>query len=189
MTSRSILLLMLVSVWTAWVWPARGEAAGPWRAQVVDAETGQPLEGTVVLAVWFRRVPSLGGWAGGGYHASEEVVTGPDGRFVIQSKWAYTIPLVTRVSGPEFFIFKSGYGAWWHFIDAEASKKFDRGEEILIKLPPLKTRKERLDFLSKASPSGEIPDSPMRKYLEALDQEAVSLGLQPTGRGKTRRDQ
>jgi hypothetical protein len=31
------------------------EAGGSWRGQVVDAETGQPLEGVVVLAMFWLR--------------------------------------------------------------------------------------------------------------------------------------
>src|SRR3990170_3762971 len=59
------------------LWVGIGEAAGPWKAQIVDAETGRPLEGVVVLAVWIRYTASVGGWAGAKYYASEEVVTGP----------------------------------------------------------------------------------------------------------------
>jgi hypothetical protein len=40
--------------------PAAAEAAGPWRAQVVDAETGQPLEGVAVIAVWQRGFSGTG---------------------------------------------------------------------------------------------------------------------------------
>lgn len=156
-----------------------GEAAGPWRAQVVDAETGQLLEGVVVLAIWYRRYTSPGGWAGGGYYDSEEVVTGPDGRFVIQARSTWTLlPFVTTIKGPYFWIFKPGYGAWQRFMEeAPAAKFFEMGEEIVIRLPPLKTQKERLDFLSR--PDGEIPPERMRKYLEALDQERINLGLKP----------
>ena len=182
--------------------PSPGEAAGPWTAQVVNAETGQPLEGVVVLAVWYRRYTSPGGWAGGGYYASEEVVTGPDGRFVIDARATWTLlPFVTIIKGPEFLIFKPGYGRW-RFQGSEAwpldvverpeyvKKAWEQftGEGVVLELAPLKTREERLKALSQASPSGEIPDARMRRYLEALDQEAVSLGLQPTGRGKIGRD-
>ena len=37
--------------------PATGEAAGPWQAQVIDAETGQPLPEVAVIGLWHRRAP------------------------------------------------------------------------------------------------------------------------------------
>ena len=39
----------------------QANVAGPWKAQIVDAETGKPVEGVVVLAVWYRRYTSPGG--------------------------------------------------------------------------------------------------------------------------------
>ena len=59
------------------------EAAGPWQAQVVSAETKQPLEGVVVLAWWTRHVRSFGG-PGEEYRDSQEVLTNKDGRFTIE---------------------------------------------------------------------------------------------------------
>src|SRR5262249_23048450 len=82
---------------------------GPWRGQVVDRETRQPLEGVVVAAVWNKRYGSVGGWAGGGYFASEEVVSGPDGRFTIQSLKKPLLDPFAILEGPEFYIFKGGY--------------------------------------------------------------------------------
>lgn len=200
MLSRLWILPTLFLALSSAVWPA--EAAGPWRAQVVDAETGQPLEGVVVLAVWFKYTASVGGWAAQKYYASEEVVTGPDGRFQIRARWAFTwLPFLTTVKGPEFLIFKPGYGQWrfqgadeWLKLspedrDARVEEAWERfeGKGVTIELRPLKTRQERLESLSR--PSGAIPDDRMPRYLEALDQEAVALGLTPTGRGKVGRKQ
>ncbi len=124
--------------------PGFAEAADEWRAQIVDAETGQPLQGVVILAMWDRCYPSFGGWAGCEDYDAEEVVTGPDGRFVIHSRWTYTIPLVVRVRGPEYVIFKPGYGAW-------RVRREGAGTETVLELPRLKTREERLKFYRSAS--------------------------------------
>jgi len=170
------------------------EAAGPWKAQVVDAETGQLLEGAVVLAIWHRRYTSPGGWAGGGYYASEEVVTGADGHFVIQARSTFTfLPFLTVIKGPEFIIFKPGYGRWrWLGSDAWPQDAYERkrradavreqfmGEGVVIELPPLKTREERI----KGMPSlpGDVPASRMTKLLEVVDRERVFLGFKPLRR-------
>lgn len=187
---RFILLLMFVSPLGWLVWPAQGEAAGPWKAQVVDVETGQPLQGVVVLAVWERRTPGPGHPTIRFYDANE-VLTGPDGHFVVPSRRIWTLLPFTSIEGPKIFIFKSGYGRWrfrgeeeWQKLDVrernlryeEAWRQFE-GEGIVLELPPLKTREERLRFLGHANPL--IPDDKMSRYLEALSQERVSLGLTP----------
>lgn len=184
-------LIFLWIVFLLSMWPLRSEAAGPWKAQIVDAETGKPLERVVVLAVWYRRYTSAGGWAGGGYYNSEEVVTGPDGQFVIQARSTWTlVPFLTAIQGPEFYIFKPGYGQWYF----QGSKEWPRdvieqkqhvkraweqfaGEGVAIELPPLKTRKERSEFLP--SRPSDVPDSNMPRFLEALNQERIFLGLEP----------
>ncbi len=173
-------------------WPsAEANAAGPWKAQIVDADTGKSLDGVVVLAVWYRRYASLGGWAGGGYYDSEEVVSGADGRFVIPSRWTWTfLPFLTVIQGPELYIFKAGYGQWkfqgvedWPYKDAlerelhlkQAWERFT-GKGVILELPPLKTREERVNFLSRP---GDVPAEHMERYLKALDQERINLGLTP----------
>ena len=49
-------------------------AGGPYRGRVIDAETKQPLEGAVVLAVWENKTPGVAGY-GYSYLDSEEVLT------------------------------------------------------------------------------------------------------------------
>lgn len=156
--------------------PLSAEAAGPWRAKVVDAQTGQPLAGVVVLAYWLRLYPSLGGWAGAEFHASEEVVTGADGRFLIHSRWAYTIPLVIKVSGPELKIFKPGYGEW-RLQRSEEGEKFTKGEEVMIEMPPLRTREERLKLYGSIGWAPVVPPERTIRLREALDDERAHLGF------------
>ena len=150
------------------------EAAGPWKDQIVDAETGQPLEGVVVLGYWIKYQASLAGWAGGKYYDSEEVVTGPDGRFVIQSRWTYTIPAFTKVSGPEWVIFKPGYGEWRSRGTGEG---FDQGKEIVIELLPMKTREERLRFYRTLSWAPVVPPERTKSLDAVVKKERAYLGF------------
>ncbi|MGH7768233.1 MAG: hypothetical protein ACREQP_12315, partial [Candidatus Binatia bacterium] len=47
------------------------------------------------------------------YYDSEEVVTGPDGRFVIQPRRSFWFfPPFRPLKAPNFYIFKPGYGEW-----------------------------------------------------------------------------
>src|SRR5918992_4460968 len=61
-------------------------ALGPWKAQVVDADTKQPLPGVVVIAVWKRYWPAPDVVGTFGYVDSEEAVTDTDGRFAIAAR-------------------------------------------------------------------------------------------------------
>lgn len=142
-----------------------------WRAQLVDTETGRPLEGVVVHLAWDRCSPSLGGWAGCVDHDWEEVVTGADGRFAIRFRWTYEIPMVVRVSGPEIKIFKPGYGQWRH----QGPNTEDLSKEMLLGLPPLKTRQERLRFYETPGLTPSVPLEQQRRFREAYEVERSYL--------------
>ena len=162
LTAASLLML------SACAFSTKGEAGLPLKALVVDAETGQPLEGVVVLAYWVRYTASLGGWAGGKLNDSEEAVTGADGRFKIRPRRSYTIPGVTKVTS-EMLIFKPGYGRWRHR---------SAGEDPIVALPPLRTREERLKFYDEIiRPTGTVPPDRMKRLTDAWLEERRYLGL------------
>jgi hypothetical protein len=85
------------------------------RGTTVDAETGQPVEGTVVTAVWdwLDFEPSL---HGSGYHDRgtklhlAESVTDAGGQFTIPA-WGPVVKLVGKLAdvAPRLLVFKSGY--------------------------------------------------------------------------------
>lgn len=165
---------------------------GPWRAQIVDAETKRPLEDVVVLAIWNERFGSVGGLAGGGYFDSEEVVTGADGKFTIRRHKTSFNPFNVIV-GPEFYIFKPSYGRWlfqgakdWPEAAEERSKRVDEawakfnGAGAVLEMPPLRTKEERLRSLDRfALPSGDVPASRFQKLFDTVNDERLHLMLQP----------
>lgn len=164
-------------------------AAGPWKGKVIDAETKEPIEGAVVLAVWDRNYRTPTGGSSYFYEA-KEVLTDKEGRFEIP---AYTpinlLPLISYIEGPFFTIFKPGHGSlpmglWNYFTGAAVEPKemelYGKRYRLatgLVEVPPLKTREERLRLLL-IPPS--IPDDKMSKLIESINKEAISLGLQPT---------
>jgi len=170
-------------------------AGAEFQGTVVAADTGQPLQGVVIFAAWFRRYTGIvHGWVGNDYYASEETVSGPDGKFVLRDHSTWTLlPFITKIDGPQFIIFKAGYGQWdfheartWPSMHAnlweyqarveEAWKRF-RGSGITLELPRLRTREERLKSLPH-SPS-DVPTARMPKLLDSINREAVALGLEP----------
>ena len=182
---------LLIVVLAVFLGPQAVGAAGPWKAQVVDAETGQPLEGVVVLMYWIKYTGGPAGWAGGEFYDAEEVVTGPDGRFVVPSRWGFTLNPFKKVFR-QMVIFKPGYGQWelrdakeWEKLSdweskarrEEAWKQFE-GDGVVMDLPPLKTREERLKFYGsfRGSPT-LVPPERTKQLDEAEDAERAYLGF------------
>ncbi len=88
---------------------------GPWKGTVVDAETKQPIEGVVVLAVWekFYRTPA---GRNAYFYDATEVLTNKNGEFVIPKFSAVNFNPLAGIEGPRFKIYKPGSapfpGAW-----------------------------------------------------------------------------
>lgn len=175
---RTFILSLLISLFM----PNASEAAGPWKGQVVDQQTKKPIEGAVVLFVWYKVVGIMD--ASYQYYDSGEVVTDAEGRFQIPSKW--TLNIFVHIHRPEIYIFKGGYGKWQiqdyskytrdkYGSDTEQNAARLTGEGAVLELPGVKSRDERLRMLSLPHP--HIPRDRIRKYLEALDQDAETLGL------------
>jgi hypothetical protein len=115
------------------------------------------------------------------YYDLEEAVADADGRFVIGARQTWTLNPLSEIYGPEFFIFKSGYGRWqfrdfdkWWNGDAievrdrlRAETRRFTAEGPVLELPPLKTKEERLKV------SGLMP-----RYLEEINRNRQYLGLQ-----------
>lgn len=179
---QSRLLVMFFLAISPGTWLAVGEAAGPWKAQVVDAETGRPLEGVVVVAVWLKMTRTFGGPSPKFYDA-EEVVTGPDGLFIISWRWAFTLNPFTYIDEAEFTIFKPGYGEWgvrgWRpEWDGLSTAELLEKKDIVIELPPLKTREERLRFYDSLRRSSFAPPDRTKRLDEAVKMERAYLGFQ-----------
>jgi hypothetical protein len=167
-----------------------GEAAGPWRGQVVDAQTGQPLEGVVVLAVWEKVRPGVIHMARD-FHDVDEVVTDAEGHFVIPTRNLSPANPFVEIEGPKLNMFKGGYGQWqfrttWQSEQQlgsfkAAMKRFGEAGAV-FELPPLEARDARRRFLSHASLTGEIPFERVPRYLQAINQERRLFRLEPIGR-------
>ena len=165
-------------------------AAGPWKGQVVDEETGQPLEGVVVLFYWLKDSGTLATSHGGTeFYDAEEVVTGPDGRFVIPSRRIFTL-LPWKHFIRQIVIFKPGYGQWafqglrdpqnlpysqYEARRDEAEKQLEH-DGVVVTLPLLNTKEQRLDFLRQVS-WALVPSNLTQRMRAAKDAERIYLGL------------
>lgn len=72
---------------------------------MVDAETKQPLEGVVVLGVWYKRQLTVAGPTGS-FYDSIEVLTDKNGAFKISGQG---VLLFSNLNGIDLTVFKAGY--------------------------------------------------------------------------------
>lgn len=130
--------------------------------QVVDVDTGKPIEGAVVLEVfylWPKR--GLGNFpVSKVFRDSAEAVTDSEGRFTLSG------PFDSRSWWTDgVYIFKPGYGPW-RFRGYDELLPVPRAEEpkrswleqtwdrfttsgVVIELRPLRTREERLRYMDR----------------------------------------
>jgi hypothetical protein len=162
---------------------------GPYRGQVIDADTKAPPAGAVVVAAWARdRIYPF--HSVNERYAVREVLVNLDGQFVIDAR-DIEEHAPRRTLRPEFTIFLPGYGSFPSFQKAPTGffgDVFER-EGTIVELPRLGTRKERLDSLRAADPYNlsEDPFKEIPRHTESFNQERTALGLEPyPASGRTR---
>jgi hypothetical protein len=165
------------------------EAAGPWQAQVVSAETKQPLEDVVVLAWWTRHVRSFGG-PSEEYRDSQEVLTDKDGCFTVESRWFFSLNPLVFYRGPFFAMFKGGHGrfGWPGYQGSEQWPKEKRDalrtaaqllelEGIVLEMPRLESIEQRREYLGRLEGSYLVVPIEQRPLLQnAIVEERRALG-------------
>ena len=164
--------LMLVLLLGAEAPATAEEKWGPFRGTVVDAETGRPIPGAVVLIVWLKLVYALV-QTNTEFYDAREAVTGPDGTFEIPR---LTPPFFTfRIIryGPQ--VFAPGYAEHrWVVTPSTGEALVD---PTVVEMRRLNTREERLNALSRSSPLTDVPLDKMCLYIKAQNREAQNLGL------------
>jgi hypothetical protein len=80
------------------------EQWGPFRGQVVDFDTGEPIAGAYVMVMWIRDRPAL--HSGESFYDAQETRTGADGWFEIpyERRW-----VTAFVNPPAVNVFVPGY--------------------------------------------------------------------------------
>jgi hypothetical protein len=187
--SAGILLGLLLLTWSAGAVAQTGPPLeqylsgprGPYRGRVLDAETGKPLAGVVVVAVWRRdRVMPLGGRSE--HYAAREALTNADGEWVIDADDVER-NAPKRTLRPTFTIFLPGYGR--PRVPAgtprSVTRRFYEGSGDTVELPVLNTKDERRMHLRTLGPYGlsEAPFTEIPGFMRLFNHERVALGLEP----------
>ena len=151
-----------------------GQVRGAWGAdyhgQVVDAETGKPIEGAVIVVEWHKK-PRVAIGGINYFHNAREALTDADGTFVLDSSPGIDWNPFTYVQEPYIVAFYPGYRPFTaaHPEDIgikgglnEISAAFEGG--VVVRLTKLKTEKELKYFTSQGTigglwaPFGTLPN-------------------------------
>jgi hypothetical protein len=163
-----------------------------YQGKIIDAETKEPIEGAVVVAVWLEQRAGIPE-ATTRLKDVKETLTDRDGKWSIVGPEGYEdkiIPGMLQLLGiyatrtPNFIIFKPGYCSWPNGFSIDACKgkikpggngKIREGETV--ELPKLTKREDRIRAQSISLPAGEHADEKCRELIRLINEERRNLGL------------
>ena len=160
---------------------------GPYKGRVIDAGTGQPIEGVVVLGVWSTETPTAGG-AVHRFFDAMETVTDNNGEFEIKGLGLLAVSNVTPM---DLLIFKAGYEYFdspWEslkkskYLIQKKNIKWE-GNTVVIPLKKL-TMEERKRSLGPTSPPHEAPKEKIKLMLKEINEDRREQGLGPIEVGR-----
>ena len=154
---------------------------GPFMGQVVDADNGKPIEGTVVLIGFYTEANSVGG-AVSQFADAIETLTDDEGKFHFPPK-RINMFKINALWDPKGFIsiFKPGYAAYpgnpraFSSWEMKHSRIIPENEYIIYYLPKLVTleqRKENHYWIDSPGGIGKNKMPYLRKYID-IDSETI----------------
>jgi hypothetical protein len=159
--------------------PIPYRSLSPFKGKVIDTDTKEPIQGAVVLAVYYFTSSGVAG-AISSVEDGQETLTDKNGEFELPRtrRW-----FVLHRGYPEgtLEIFKPGYGTFW---DKRAKAVGDNkswptpGKYIVYELPRLKTTKELK--AQNIRTYSEIPYRYKKNYIRLYNEWRISLGYGPT---------
>ncbi len=154
---------------------------GPYRGQVVDADTKAPLVGAVLVALWRRDRVYPFHLASENY-AVREVVTDSEGRFLLEAK-EIEEGAGRRLRHPEFLIFQPGYGPFpfRHKAPIGFLGGIFEGAGSTIELPRIEGQEDRRRSLRDIDPHSfsEEPFKELPVLMKKFNAERASVGFSP----------
>lgn len=150
--------------------------------KVVDSETKKPIDGAVILAVYYYEAITPVGTRD--YIIDgQETLTGENGEFRVPCvrKWFVADRGFTRGN---LNIFKPGYGAFPEHrqssaIGVEYEDWPPSSKYVVYELPRLKTKEERKKHVIYMNTYNEISYQKRKLYMTAINEERVALGMPP----------
>jgi len=152
---------------------------GPYEGRVIDAETKQPVEGVVVLGVWYSAQFSPAG-ATHTYYDARETVTDRSGNFVIPGKG---LRILSNLDPINILIFKVGYmyesGPWESLKEGLIYKDTIKweGKKPIIPLRKLTMEERKKSGTFPPYPHSEIPEEKIKLIMKEIYKERKARGL------------
>lgn len=172
----SIIFLVLISAGCSFL----VSYESPYKGRVIDAETKQPIEGVVVLGVWYSESPTIAGVVGK-YFDAKETVTDKTGEFELSGQG---LRVFSNLSGMHVLIFKAGYkyigmGPWESFkLDPMFENEIAwEGNKVIVSLRKLTKEERNSSITFPSTPTGEAPLNKIRLMLKEINREATERGL------------
>jgi len=152
---------------------------GTYSGKVVEADTGKPIEGVIVLGTWYAVAHTVAGGVHS-YYDAQETATNKNGEFSIPGMG---LRIMSNLEPMDILIFKSGYeplgSMQWKSlkVDILVSKKIKwAGDKPIIPLKKL-AMEERKKLGPPSRPS--IPIEKMKLLTGEINKERIELGLTP----------
>lgn len=183
---RALFVVVLVAVLSLGFVSPGLVCAKTYHGQLVDAETGEPLEGAVVVVVWHTE-PRIAMDPPEYFHDAKEALTDAQGKFRLEASPAINWNPFMAIKDPNIVIFKPGYEpfALLRTLTRQGFKSFEDVDQAFrkgttIKLPKLKTREEMLKFAyTGALGFGPAPYEKISNLMRAMNIHRKTLGLDP----------
>lgn len=167
--------------------------AKTFKGRVIDADTKEPIEGAVVVAIWLKERATIAG-PSSEFKDVKEALTDKNGEWVIKGprgRWGGDITAIfTFVTGiyytkpPEFIIFKPGYCSFPAGFGIEACKEKIKiegdcksAEGETAELPRLTNREDRLRALPGPVRAEGVSEKQI-EFFRLINEERRNLGLQ-----------
>lgn len=177
---RKLLLLALLNILTLFLTSCSGFAVirydGPYKGRVIDADTGKPIEGVVVLGVWNTVIITPGG-ATGNFYDAQETLSDKSGEFSIPG---LGLKVLSNVAPMDVLIFKAGYehigmGSWESLKKATFLKEKIKweGNKAIIPLKKWTLEERRNRF---GSYYVNIPNEKKKLLLKEIEKEYREIG-------------
>ncbi|MFQ5915648.1 MAG: hypothetical protein ACE5JS_20955 [Nitrospinota bacterium] len=148
---------------------------GPYRGQVVDSQTRDPIPGAVVVAVWYYDVPALV-QTNEKFHDALEVLTNIQGYFSVDApEIEHRAP--KRTLFPSVTIFKPGYAyfrGWFASPQAMADRR-NRSLLGVVELEPIRDKGRQERLRNAGVRPGGVPDEKIPSLLRAMEIERREL--------------
>jgi len=154
---------------------------GTYSGKVVDADTGEPVEGAVVLGTWYTVSHTVAGGVHS-YYDARETATDKNGQFSIPGMG---LRIMSNLEPMDILIFKSGYeyigSANWASlkVDELLSKKIKwEANKPIIPLKKLTMVERRKQGTPSISSEAQYPKK-IPLFIKEINKEEIQFGRPP----------